>query len=151
MPLVSVLMPSYNHERFLTAAIESVLMQTLTDLELIIVDDSSKDSSKQIIEAFSKRDNRIKALFHERNMGISRTMNDCIEIATGKFIAFTASDDVWVQDKLRKQVELLKQNENLVVWSEGLIIDANDNPTGKFFTKMCRASKKKKSGEKTPF
>jgi len=146
MPLVSVIMPSYNHERFVSEAIESILNQTLDDLELIIIDDASKDNSRRIIEDFSKKDNRIKTIFHERNMGIARTVNDGIEAATGKFIAFTASDDLWVKDKLEKQLKILEQKENAVLWSEVEIIDAQGKSTGETITKTFSASDKKKSG-----
>jgi len=146
MPLISIIMSSYNHEKFISIAIESVLNQTINNLELIIVDDSSKDNSRRIIQNYSKKDSRIKILFHEKNKGIAKTLNDGLEIAKGKFISFIASDDVWSRDKLEKQVEILKKNENLIVWSEGKIIDADGNPTGKLFTHMHDASKKKKSG-----
>jgi len=144
MPLVSVLMPSYNHERFISEAIESVLSQSFNDFELIIIDDASKDESKQIIENFRKKDNRIKAIYHERNMGIARTVNDGVERAKGKFIAFFSSDDLWVKDKLKKQLEVLKRNEDLIVWSEGLIIDSEGKPTGETFTQGV--PERKKSG-----
>jgi len=146
MPLVSVIMPSYNHERFISEAIESVLNQTFTDLELIIIDDASKDSSKNIIKNYEEKDDRIYAIFHKKNKGIAKTMNEGLEEACGKFIAPSASDDVWVKDKLRKQLEVLNGNEDLAVWSEGLIIDAQSAPTGETFTQKHGASKKKKSG-----
>lgn len=146
MPLVSIIMPSYNHREFISIAIESVLNQTVTDLELIIVDDASKDNSRQIIKEYGEKDSRIKPLFHEENKGIARTVNDGVERAKGKFIAFIGSDDVWHKDKLEKQVGILEKNENLIVWSEGKIIDANGNSNGELFTQMHSASKKKKSG-----
>ena len=64
MVLVSVIMTSYNHEAYIGEAIDSVLNQTVADLELIIVDDCSKDNSREIIQAYQKRDNRVKAFFH---------------------------------------------------------------------------------------
>jgi len=147
MPLVSVIMPSYNHERFVSEAIESVLNQTLGDLELIIIDDASKDNSRRIIEDFSKKDSRVKAIFHERNMGIARTLNDGIKAAKGKFIAFHASDDLWVKDKLEKELKVLEQNEDFVVWTEVEIIDAQGSPTGQLGTQRWGASNRSKSGD----
>jgi glycosyltransferase involved in cell wall biosynthesis len=147
MPLVSVLMPSYNHERYISEAIEGVLNQTFADFELIIIDDASKDKSKEIIKIYKEKDSRIRTIFHNENKGIARTLNDGFEEAKGKFIAFTASDDVWVKDKLKKQLEVLEKNEDLVVWSESLIIDALGNPAGEFFTQKYRASKRKESGD----
>ncbi len=130
LPVVSVIMPSYNHEKFILEAIESVLGQTFKNLELIIIDDRSNDRSRQIIEELAQKDNRIKKIFHKKNLGISKTINEGVENSTGKYIALIASDDVWVSEKLEKQVEILEGNENLVVWCNSAIIDSNSNLTG---------------------
>src|SRR5665647_2754849 len=100
MPLVSVVMPSYNHEEFVSESIESVLGQDFDNLELIIVDDASTDSSRQIIQKYAEEDTRIRVILHEANRGIAKTLNDGTEAAKGKFIAIIASDDVWARDKL---------------------------------------------------
>ncbi len=147
MPLVSVIMPSYNHERYISEAIESVLNQSFSDFELIIIDDASKDKSKEIIKAYEEKDSRIRAIFHNENKGIAKTMNEGLEEAEGKFIALFASDDVWVKEKLEKQLKVLKKNEDLVVWSEGLVIDSEGKPTGETFTQKHGALKRKKSGD----
>lgn len=144
--LVSVLMTSYNHEKYISEAIDSVLNQTFKDFELIIIDDCSKDNSSQIIKNYQRKDERIQAFFHKKNMGIAKTSNHCLAEAKGKFIAFTASDDVWVDSKLEKQLAILKNNDSLIVWSEGEIINKKGIPSGKTFTQMHSASSKKKSG-----
>ena len=146
MPLVSVIIPSYNHEKYVSEAIESVLNQTFEDIELIIIDDASKDKSKEIIKYYEKKDSRVLAVFHNENKGIARTMNEGIERASGKFLSLFSSDDVWVEDKLKKQLEILKENENLVVWSEGLIIDNQGNFTGERVSQRHGPYKRKKSG-----
>lgn len=130
MPRVSVLMPSYNHSQFVSEAINSVLDQTLDDWELIIVDDDSKDESQKILTKFTEVDDRIKLRVHEKNMGIAKTLNDCFKYSKGQYIAFIASDDVWMGDKLEKQINILDNDNDLVVFSEGLIIDNNSNLTG---------------------
>lgn len=145
-PLVSIIIPSYNHEKYISESIESVLNQSFANLELIIIDDASKDKSKEIIKVYEGRDSRIRALFHDENKGIAETLNEAIKEAKGKFIAFIASDDVWVKDKLKKQFEVLKKNEDLVVWSEGAVVNAQGMPNGITFTQMHVASEKKKSG-----
>ena len=147
MPLISVIMPSYNHERFISEAIESVLNQTFTDLEFVIIDDASKDKSKEIIKVYEEKDSRIRAFFHSENKGIARTTNDGIERVKGEFIAFIDSDDIWAIDKLKKQAKVLEKNDDLIVWSEGEIIDATGSPLGELFTQRHNASKKKKSGD----
>ncbi len=143
---VSVIMPSYNHSRFIKEAIQSVLNQTFDDFELIIIDDSSSDNSQEIIQKFAEIDSRIKPIFHKKNMGIARTLNDGLRASKGEFIAFIASDDVWVPNKLEIQLEILTRNEDLIVWCEGEIIDANSNSTGKTFTERHNATNRQKSG-----
>jgi glycosyltransferase involved in cell wall biosynthesis len=143
--LVSVAMLSYNHEKYLAEAIESVLNQTIRDIELIIVDDASKDSSRQIIKEYSAKDKRIKPLFHERNLGISRGANDCLKNAEGKYFSFLSSDDIWLPRKLEKQLKMLEKNPEKIVWSEGQIIDGAGALTGGIMTELL-CSPAKKSG-----
>ncbi|HML04494.1 MAG TPA: glycosyltransferase family 2 protein [Methanobacterium sp.] len=140
MPLVSVLMTSYNHERFIQEAIESVLAQTCSDLELIVVDDASKDGSREIIKELQRKDKRIKPVFHASNKGIARTINDGIENSSGKYLALIASDDLWREDKLEKQLEILEKNENRVVWCNAEIIDGESHPTCKTSSEIFKNS-----------
>lgn len=147
MPLVSVIMPSYNHEKFISVAIDSVLNQNFNDHELVIIDDASKDKSREIIESFKEKNNRIRAIFHKENKGIAKTLNEGIGEAEAEFIALIASDDVWVKNKLEKQLKVLEKNEDLIVWSEGEIIDGKGRPTGETFTQKHGALQRKKSGD----
>ncbi len=146
MPLVSAMMLSYDHEKFISEAIESVLDQDFDDLELIIVDDASTDSSRQVIQKYAAKDSRIRVILHEANCGIARTANDCIAAAKGKFLSFVASDDVWMKDKLSKQLAVLESNEDVIVWSEGEIIDQKGQPIGKSFSEYQGFVSQKKSG-----
>jgi glycosyltransferase involved in cell wall biosynthesis len=145
-PLISVVMTSYNHERFISEAIESVLNQTFPNFELIIVDDSSTDRSKEIIKQCQQKDSRVKTIFHPSNKGISTTINDGFSAARGRFVAYTNSDDLWTPEKLEKQICILQQNPDLIVWSDASIIDANGNETGQLFTQMQKAIQRQKSG-----
>ena len=146
MVLVSVLMGSYNHEKYIGEAIESVLNQTFPDLELIIIDDYSTDNSRKVIEMYQAKDSRVSAFFHEKNMGIANTVNDALREVRGKFISFIGSDDVWFPYKLERQLAWAKNCEDQVLWSEGEIIDESSVPTGKTFTQMHEAANKKKNG-----
>jgi glycosyltransferase involved in cell wall biosynthesis len=146
MPLVSVIMLSYNHEAYLSEAIESVLQQTVQDFELIIIDDNSDDDSVPLIKKYQTRDKRIKTIFQGTNQGIPRNTNEGFGAAKGKYITFIDSDDVWMPEKLQKQLDVLASDENLVVWSEGLIIDAHNVPTGKTFTQIFESELREKSG-----
>lgn len=134
VPMVSVLMSCYNHEKFVGEAIESVLAQNFNDFEFIILDNGSTDGSTQIIADYEKEDDRIRAIFHKKNLGIPRALNELIDSAKGKFLARLDSDDVWVNNKLEKQLEVMKQDENLIVWTEADLIDAESISTGKKFT-----------------
>lgn len=110
MPKVSVVLTSYNHAAFVAAAIKSVLNQTFTDFELLIVDDGSQDNSQDIIKTFD--DPRIKTFLYNENRGASIAVSEAIESARGKYIAVHHSDDLWTPDKLEKQVAFLDSNEN---------------------------------------
>ena len=127
MPLVSVVMASYNYERFIPETIEAILNQSFKDLELIIVDDASKDNSVEIIKAYQEKDGRVRPVFHNENKGIARTFNDGLDNACGKFAAITGCDDVWFEHKLQKQFDVLKENEDFVVYSDCITIDAQGN------------------------
>lgn len=107
--LVSIVMPAYNSEKYVAEAINSVLAQTYKNWELLVLDDGSKDNSLQIIEEFSKKDSRIKALPNGRNMGVSATRNRGIELASGEWIAFLDSDDMWHPLKLEKQLKVAEK------------------------------------------
>ena len=145
-PLISVVMTSYNHQNYISEAIESVLNQTFKDFELIIVDDASTDNSVELINHYQKKDPRIKTIFHSSNKGIPETTNDGFEIARGQFAAYTNSDDVWIPEKLEKQIQILEKNPDFVVWSDAMIIDANGRETGQLFSQMQDIVGRKKSG-----
>lgn len=108
MPTVSVIIPSYNHERFVQECIQSVLNQTFQDFEIIITDDASIDRTVEIIEQFD--DPRIKLFKHSINQGVSIAANNCIKHAKGKYIAWLSSDDAWYSEKLEVQVRYLDEH-----------------------------------------
>lgn len=109
-PKVSVILSSYNHEKYISDAIESVLNQTFQDFELLIVDDGSQDNSREVIKTFS--DERIKFFLHEKNRGPRIIFSECLKAARGKYIAIHHSDDSWTNDKLEKQIKFLDENKN---------------------------------------
>lgn len=110
IPKVSVILTSYNHGAYIAAAIESALNQTFADFELLIIDDGSKDNSREIIKRFD--DPRIKTFLYEENRGPVLAIRDAVKSARGKYIAVHHSDDLWALDKLEKQVAFLDNNEN---------------------------------------
>ena len=95
MPEISIIVPVYKAEKYLSKCIESILGQTFTDFELILVDDGSPDKSGDICDSYAKKDNRIKVI-HQSNFGVSAARNSALDLAIGKYIMFCDSDD-WVE------------------------------------------------------
>ncbi len=127
MAKVSVILPSYNHERYVGEAVQSALNQTLRDIEIIIIDDASRDNSVEVLKSFA--DERIKLFVHEQNRGLSVTANDCIRQARGQYVAMLNSDDVWERDKLELQVDYLDNHpEMAAVFGKVKWIDADGIP-----------------------
>lgn len=108
-PKVSVVIPAYNAARFVNATIDSVLAQTFQDFEILVVDDGSTDKTKEILEAYG---DKIHYLYKE-NGGVSSARNYGIEDAKGKYIAFLDADDVWMPEKLEKQVALMDADKEI--------------------------------------
>jgi glycosyltransferase involved in cell wall biosynthesis len=142
-PVISVIMPSYNHGKYLAYAINSVLSQEVTDWELIIVDDFSTDNSSDIIHDWIKKDDRIKAIFHTKNEGIARTCNDGIKNAKGNYIAMMASDDMFDENAFKKILRFLDSSQDCsVAIIEGECIDSRNRKTGLLFSDLIRKPSK---------
>lgn len=107
--LVSIIMPSYNTANYIEASIESVRHQTYENWELIIVDDCSTDNTDEVVRPFLT-DGRIRYLKNEQNSGAAISRNRALREAKGKWIAFLDSDDLWLPEKLEKQVAFMEQN-----------------------------------------
>ena len=128
-PLVSIIIPTYNREKFLPFAIDSVLNQSYSKWELIIVDDRSKDNTKELIQKYISRDKRIKYILNKKIKGDCGARSQGIENSKGKYIAFLDSDDLWiVPDKLKKQIEFLENNPDYdLVYTDIRMIDEQGN------------------------
>lgn len=131
MPFFSIISPVYNCAEFLERTIQSVLNQSFLDWELLLIDDGSKDESYVIAEEWSRIDSRIKHFFHDNrvNKGVSASRNLGLNNANGKYIAFLDSDDIWLPEKLERQYEIIKNNnEDLVfIYCKAKIINENSN------------------------
>lgn len=109
--LVSVITPSYKSERFISQTIESVLDQTYTKWEMIIVDDLSPDNSNEIVEKYCKKDSRIKLIKLNKNSGPAVARNRAIEESNGRYISFLDADDLWKSEKLEKQIKFMQDKD----------------------------------------
>tara|TARA_R100001369_G_scaffold29172_1_gene52440 strand:- start:130149 stop:130928 length:780 start_codon:yes stop_codon:yes gene_type:complete len=122
-PLVSVIMPAYNSGAFISEAIQSVLAQTHTNLELLVIDDASKDNTIEITEAFQSKDSRIKLFKNTSNKGAGITRNIGIKEAKGTFIAFLDADDLWLPEKLNIQLEFMATHDLAMTFSSYNLMD----------------------------
>lgn len=109
---VSVIIPVYNVEKYIHKTIESVLAQTYQDIEIILVDDCSKDKSAQIIAKYKKSHSEIVYFLQHKNMGAGAARNKALEIASGQYVAFLDSDDLWLPEKVEKQIKLMKEKNS---------------------------------------
>ncbi len=137
-PLVSVIMPSYNHKFYVEDAIKSVASQTFKDFELIVLDDGSSDGSDVVLRELS-----IKygfKLYEGRNGGLCKTLNKGLDCAVGKYIALIASDDVWVHDKLEKQVAFMEANPEVLACSGNHVKITSDGCPLPFYKQRFHAA-----------
>ena len=132
--MISVYITSFNKEKFLSRAIESVLNQSLKPQEIIIIDDSSTDNSVELIKGFKSRyPSIIKTIFNEQNQGISRTRNLALKKCNEELITYLDGDDVFYKNKLQNEYDCFLKNKNAnVVYSNFNYIDHDDNPVQLF-------------------
>jgi glycosyltransferase involved in cell wall biosynthesis len=113
MPKISIIIPCYNSEQFIDRTIKSVLCQTFSDWELLLIDDHSTDKTKDILEKYAKNDTRIKILQTKENSGgPALPKNIGIENAKGEYIAFLDHDDEWLPEKLEKQLAVFENSKD---------------------------------------
>ena len=118
MPQVSIITPTYNCARFIEETIKSVQAQTFTDWEMIISDDCSTDNTKEVIAPYLACDSRIKYICNDKNSGAAITRNNALRIASGRWIAFVDSDDLWLPEKLEKQISFMETNDYAFTYHE---------------------------------
>lgn len=124
--LVSIITPIYNGERFVAQTIESVLAQTYTNWEMIIVNDGSRDNSEHIVKEYTQRDSRIQ-LVSQPNAGSAAARNNGIRRANGRYIALLDADDTWEPFFLESQLALMKEHQATLVYGSHYRIDENGN------------------------
>ncbi len=123
MPAVSVILPVYNGDAFLKEAIDSILRQTFTDFELIIINDGSTDDSEEIIQSYS--DERILYLKNDMNRGLIFSLNRAIDFSNGKWIARMDADDISLPERIKKQVGYAMANDSTLLATQVDLIDVN--------------------------
>jgi len=126
-PKVSVIMAAYNAEATIAESINSILVQTFTDWELLIVDDCSTDSTLSIIAGMAKEDARIRIYHAPENQGVAATRNFAIAYAIGGWIAFLDSDDIWHKEKLDKQLRFAEETAAVITYTGTAYMDETGN------------------------
>lgn len=136
-PKVSVIIPTFNRAYCLHEAIDSVLVQTFQDFELIVVDDGSSDNTLEVVRGYGPK---IKCIYQE-NKGLSSARNRGIKEASGEFVAFLDSDDIWLPEKLNRQIDIF-QKENIIglVSTRAEVIDEQGNSLGIYKPKKFTSS-----------
>lgn len=135
-PFCSVVIPVYNCEKYIEETLKSVINQTFSDFEVIIVNDCSTDNSLRVIEEIAKEDVRIKVFSNEKNNGVAATRMKGVSEAKSDYIAFLDADDVWKPTKLEKQIDfILKNNAEFVYTGYDFINGNGDSLNIKFSVK----------------
>lgn len=137
---MSIIMPSYKCGRFITESINSVLSQTYSNWELIIVDDCSLDGTTEIVNALMNTDARIKLYQNKNNSGAAISRNTALRNAQGRWIAFLDSDDLWEPTKLDKQICFMEENEYAFSYHDYIEIDEQDKELGVYVSGKERVS-----------
>ncbi len=136
---VSVVLPCYNQINYVHEAIDSVLNQSYKNLELILVDNKSTDGTKEVLSKYAEKDKRVKCIFHERNLGFTKSINDGFAAATGELVAIHNSDDVWHANKLEMQAGVFENHPEVdVVSCDAEIIDQHGRSKGYSFCKEIK-------------
>ena len=125
--LVSVIMPIYNAEKYLADAVNSIFEQDYKNIEIVLVDDCSKDRSVEIIAEFQKEHPKIIYHLQEKNMGAGAARNKALELAKGRYVAFLDSDDLWMPTKIQRQLDLMKMKKSPFSYTAIEMIDENNN------------------------
>lgn len=128
---VSVITPAYNASEYIGETIESVLNQTYDNWEMLIVDDCSSDNTVEIVKNYAQKDSRIKLILHSQNQGVSAARNTALKEASGEYIAFLDSDDIWHSEKLLKQLDFMEKNQYVLTYTGYQMYQSETKEKGK--------------------
>lgn len=139
--LVSIITPNYNCAKFISETIRSVQAQTYQNWELIIIDDCSTDNTLEVVKPFLERDTRVRYICNPVNSGAAITRNRGLREARGRWIAFLDSDDLWMSEKLEKQIEFMLKNNHAFSYHEYVEISEEGNELGVYVSGRKRVGK----------
>lgn len=122
-PLVTVITPAYNAEYFIKETIDSVLEQSVSNWEMIVIDDGSTDRTQEIVAEYAQMDARIRLIVNESNMGVARTRNRGLELFRGQYVAFLDSDDYWEPNMLEKMIARAVETGADIIYCSYSLVD----------------------------
>lgn len=131
-PLVSVIIPCYNAERYVEQAIRSIMQQTYTALEIIVIDDGSVDGTPLVLQRLAAEDQRIRLVAHRENKRLIFTLNEGLALARGRYIARMDADDIAIPDRIAAQVDVLERNPQIVIVGSFMRIIQEERLRGKW-------------------
>lgn len=132
---VTVIIPTYNVENYIVQCLQSVINQSLEDIEMLVIDDGSSDRTVEVIKGLAEKDQRIKLLVNEQNSGPAHSRNRGIKEAGGEYVAFLDSDDWWAENRLKEMIEASEQlGGDMVCDDQMLIDDYNPVPWGTVYS-----------------
>lgn len=127
-PVVSVITPAFNARRFIGETVESVLAQTFTDFEMLVVDDCSRDDTPEVVRELARADGRVRLIQHQANGGPATARNTALEHAAGRYVAFLDSDDLWLPGKLEEQIRFMQDRDAALSYTQYRRISESGEP-----------------------
>ncbi len=141
---VDILLATYNGERYLKEQIDSILNQTYKNFNLIVSDDCSTDSTRKILKAYAQKDNRIKIIFQEKNIGSNKNFEFLLTQIESEYYMFSDQDDVWNKNKVEISIDAIEKNKADLVYTDLEIVDQNLNTIKPSFNKKMKLYRKQK-------
>lgn len=127
-PLISIALCTYNGSEFLKEQLDSILAQSVSNWQIVVVDDCSQDETREILKVYAERDARFHVHYNDQNLGYNKNFEKALTLCKGEYIAICDQDDIWDKDKLKFQLEAIK--ENLMVYHDSMFMDRTGKSMG---------------------
>ena len=139
---IEILMPTYNGEKYLREQIDSILLQSYQNIKVIISDDASTDSTRDILKEYQKKDNRVEVYYQENNLGIVKNIEFLLQKVNAPFFMLADQDDYWLKEKVEKSIDVLKEENADLVFGDLEVVDSNLNKLCDSFNDYMLLSRK---------